>query len=297
MWRIWAAALFWGLNWPIVKILLDGTGPWTMRALGLNLGFLVLAGSALASGQSMAVPRDYWGRLFVAGFLNVVCFNIFAVFAQMSMPASRAVILTYTMPLWSVVFARIMLGEKIDGLRATALALGAAGISILTKPFWPALMAGQLPIGLVYVMGAAITWAAGTVYMKRAQIPGAPMALTAWQILLGSMVSYIGLALFETPRLELYRPEIALSFAYHVIFPQAAAYALWFGLMARVPASTAALGTLLVPVFGVSGAVLILGERPPLLDLAGFAIILTAVVVDQGVRTWRAPATTTPSTA
>ena len=125
MWRIWVAALFWGLNWPIVKVLLDGTGPWTMRALGLNLGFLVLAVTALASGQSMAVPRAYWGRLAIAGFLNVACFNTFAVFAQLSMPASRAVILTYTMPLWSVVFARLMLGEKIDGLRAVALALGA----------------------------------------------------------------------------------------------------------------------------------------------------------------------------
>lgn len=290
MWRIWVAALFWGLNWPIVKVLLDGTGPWTMRALGLNLGFLVLAVTALASGQSMAVPRAYWGRLAIAGFLNVACFNTFAVFAQLSMPASRAVILTYTMPLWSVVFARLMLGEKIDGLRAVALALGAAGISILTRPFWPALMAGHLPVALVYVMGAAITWAAGTVYLKRAQIPGAPMALTAWQILLGAMTSYVGLALFETPRLELHRPEIALAFAYHVLFPQAAAYALWFGLMARVSASTAALGTLLVPVFGVTGAVVMLGERPPLLDLLGFAIILAAVVVDQGVRSWRTPA-------
>ena len=288
MWRIWAAALFWGLNWPIVKVLLTGVGPWTLRALGLNLGFVVLAATTLASGQSMAVPRAFWGRLFVAGMLNVACFSVFAVFAQMSMPASRAVILTYTMPLWSVVFARIMLGEKIDGLRAFALVLGAAGVTVLSRPFWPELLAGRIPLALFYVMAAAITWAAGTVYMKRAQIPGAPMALTAWQILIGSAVSYIGLVLFETPRLELHRPEIALTFAYHVFLPQAAAYALWFGLVARVPASTAALGTLLVPVFGVLGAIVLLGERPPLLDLIGFGIIFTAVVADQGVRTWRA---------
>lgn len=287
MWRIWAAALFWGLNWPVVKILLDGTGPWTLRAVGLNLGFLLLACTTLATGQSLAIAREYWGRLLIAGFLNVVCFNIFAVFAQMSMPASRAVILTYTMPLWSVVFARIMLGEQIDRLRALALTLGAIGIAILTRPFWPAIASGSVPIGLVYVLAAATTWAAGTVYTKRARIPGAPMALTAWQILLGSAVSYVGLMLFETPRLELNRPEILATFAYHVIFPQAAAYALWFGLIARVPASTAALGTLLVPVFGVLGAVVLIGERPPLYDLIGFAIIMSAVVLDQGVRGWR----------
>ena len=234
MWRIWAAALFWGMNWPLVKILLDGTGPWTLRALGLNLGGLLLAVTTLLVGQSLAVPRADWGRLLIAGFLNVVCFNLFAIFAQLSMPASRAVILVYTMPLWSVVFARLMLGEKIDALRGIALTLGVAGIAVLTQPFWPAIQAGQIPIGLVYVFGAATTWAAGTVYTKRAHIRGAPLALTTWQILMGAAVAYLGLWLFETPRLELHRPEIALTFAYHVIFPQALAYAFWFSLITRV---------------------------------------------------------------
>ncbi len=287
MWRIWLAALFWGLNWPVVKILLDGTGPWTLRAYGLAAAFVVLALTTAAMGQSPAVPRSHWLQLLIAAILNVVCFNILAVFAQMSMPASRAVILTYTMPLWSVVFARIMLGEQIDGLRAGALALGAAGIALLARPFWDQFMRGEVPLGLIYVMTAAITWAAGTVYTKKAKIPGAPIAITAWQILIGAIVCRIGLELFETPRLELHRPEIALTFLYHVTLPQAASYALWFGLMSRVPASTLALGTLLVPVFGVVGSVLMIGERPPLLDIMGFGIILAAVILDQGVRGWR----------
>lgn len=287
MWRIWAAALFWGLNWPIVKILLDGTGPWSLRTFGLSLGFALLAATTLLSGRSLAVPRAQWGRLFVAGLLNVVGFNICSVFAQITLPASRAVILTYTMPLWSVVFARLMLGERIDALRAAALALGALGIVLLTRPFWPQFAAFDVPVGLVYVMGAAITWAAGTIYSKAYPVSAAPIAITAWQIGIGACVAAAGLSLFETPRLELYRPEIALTFAYHVIFPQAAAYALWFGLMVRVSAATAALGTLLVPVFGVLGAVILIGERPPLFDILGFALILAAVLLDQGVRAWR----------
>ena len=38
MWRIWIAALFWGLNWPAVKLALAGFSPWTLRAVGLGLG-------------------------------------------------------------------------------------------------------------------------------------------------------------------------------------------------------------------------------------------------------------------
>ena len=289
MWRIWAAALFWGLNWPVIKVLLTGAGPWTLRAAGLTGGALLLMAAAVASGQSLAVPRRHWGALAIAAMLNVTAFNLLSVFAQMSMTASRAAILTYTMPLWSVVFARIVLGEPIDGLRAAGLALGAAGIALLAVPFWDVVQAGGVPIGLVYVLAAAIAWAAGTVYIKRAKPEGAPLALTAWQFAIGAVTVAAGMAVMETPRLELERPIILGAFVYNIIFPQALAYALWFGLMARVPASTAALGTLLVPVFAVLSSAAWLGERLGLLDLIGFGLILAGVLVDQGLRAWRAP--------
>lgn len=287
MWRIWLAALFWGLNWPVVKILLGSISPWTLRSVGLTLGGLLLAGVTVGSRQSLAVPRAYWGQLITAGLLAIAGFNICAVFAQLSMSASRAAILTYTMPLWSVLFAWIVLNEPIDRLRGLALGTGAAGLALLSLPFWAQVQDGQFPIGLAYVMGAAISWALGTVYLKRCKIPGAPLALTTWQLLVGAVVTTAGMLLLETPRLDL-TPMTAAGLAYHVIFPQAVAYALWFGLIARIATSTVALGTLLVPIFGVLGAVLLLDERPSAADLAGFALILAAVVLDQGWRAIRA---------
>jgi len=293
MWRIWAAALFWGLNWPVIKVMLTGAGPWSLRAAGLTGGAVLLALATKATGRSLWVPRRDWGTLVVASVLNVAAFNLLSVFAQMSMTASRAAILTYTMPLWSVLFARIILGEPIDSLRSLALALGAGGIALLAAPFWEVAAAGSVPLALVYVMSAAIAWAAGTIFLKARKPEGDPLALTTWQFAIGALVVTIGLALFETPRLELDRPIILATFVYNIVFPQALAYALWFGLMARVPASTAALGTLLVPVCAVAASALWLGERLNALDLAGFGLILTGVLLDQGLRAWigRAPRT------
>ena len=146
-------------------------------------------------------------------------------------------------------------------------------------------------------MSAAATAATAVAEAAPPQLPHLPRA--AWRDYQASpatrespwvrrLLLTVALAFFETPRLELWRPEIAVTFAYHVILPQGAAYALWFSLMQRVPASTLALGTLLVPVFGVIGAVVFLGEQPPAIDLFGFLLILMAVVLDQGVRGWRA---------
>jgi drug/metabolite transporter (DMT)-like permease len=289
MWRIWAAALFWGLNWPVIKVMLTGAGPWTLRAAGLTGGAVLLALATVASGQSLRVPRQFWPVLVIAALLNVAAFNLLSVFAQMTMTASRAAILTYTMPLWSVVFAWIILGEPIDKLRGAALAFGAGGIALLALPFWDVVAAGGVPVGLILVMGSAIAWAAGTVVIKAGKPEGSPLALTTWQFVIGAIVVTLGMAAFETPRLELDRPEILAAFAYNIIFPQAVAYALWFGLMARVPASTAALGTLLVPVFAVAASAAWLGERLGALDLAGFGLILAGVLIDQGLRHWLPP--------
>lgn len=284
MWRMWIAALFWGLNWSAVKIMLTAASPWSLRAAGLACGAILLAAFAKATGTSLRISRSDWRHVLVAALLNVACFNIFAVFAQMTMPASRAAILTFTMPLWAALFGHFALAEPIDRLRRFSLGLGTCGLAILSSSFWPDFAAGRLPLGLLYVLGAAISWAAGTVYLKKHRIPITPLALTTWQVIVAAVACTLGMALFETPHLDLSRPPIAAAFIYHVALPQAAAYVLWFSLVSRVSSSTASIGTLLVPVFGVIGAVVILGDRPTPLDLTGFALLLGAVLADQLLR-------------
>jgi drug/metabolite transporter (DMT)-like permease len=68
----------------------------------------------------------------------------------------------------------------------------------------------------------------------------------------------------------------SLALTYHVVLAVGVAYVLWFELVRRVPAGVAALGTLMVPVVGVTSAMAWLGERPSPYDWAGFVCILAA---------------------
>ena len=285
MWRIWATALLWGLNWPAVKIILADVSPLALRAAGLSLALVLLACITVLSGRSLAIARGEIGRVLVSGLLSVAGFNICAVFAQLTLPTSRATILTFTMPIWAALFGRIVLGERLDRLRQIALAFGAAGLGVLATPFWPMIRDGGAPLGLLFALGAAIFWAAGTVYMKARPVSADPMAITTWQIGTAAIVCTLAMVLFENPRFSLADPRVAVAFAYHVALPQALAYIIWFDLVRRVPASTAGLGTLLIPIFGVAGAIILLGDRPTALDFAGFALILAGVTIDQA---WRA---------
>jgi poly(hydroxyalkanoate) depolymerase family esterase len=269
-----ALGLMWGLNWVAVRVALDEIPPWTLRAAGLGCGAFVLLVLALLRGRPLAVRRDQVGRLFVSGLLTVAGFNILVTFAQLYATTSRAAIVTYTMPVWAVLFAWIALGERPDRRRWTALVLGAAGLALLALPL---VAAGRFSVGLVFALGAGVSWAAGTVFLKRYPIDGAPLAVAAWQLAVGAGVAIAGMLAAEgLPRWSAPGAAVGIAFGYHVVIAMAAAYFLWFEVVARLPAGVAALGVLMVPVVGVLGATTLLGERPSAADLAGFALVLAA---------------------
>jgi drug/metabolite transporter (DMT)-like permease len=238
------------------------------------LGGLTLILLSLLRGRSLRIRADHWPRLVAGGLLSIGVFNVLLAFAQLSAATSRAAIVTFTMPIWTSLLARIVLGEQLDRRRLVGLGLGLAGLAALGLPLW---QAGTLSIGLLYALGGGISWAAGTVVTKRYPVAAAPLAIAAWQLLIGATAAGIGMVLFEgLPVPHALRPATAIALAYHVVLAQALAYFLWFEVVARIPAGIASLGTLIVPAFGVLGAVLFLGERPTSTDLAGLALIVAA---------------------
>ncbi len=270
-------ALLWGLNWPAVKTILAEVAPWTLRSMGMGLGALMLMLVARLTGRSLRVPRDQWPRLALAALLSVAGFNVLVAFAQLAGTTSRAAIVTYAMPIWAILLARLVLGERLDGRRAAALVLGVAGLGLLAVP---ALAATGLPRGILFSLGAGFSWAAGTVFTKRFPIRAGLLGVVAWQLAVGALVAGVGMLLFEgLPQPRWLSPRASFALAYHVLLATALAYFLWFEVVARVPAGVAALGTLLVPVVGVSSAMALLGERPSASDLGGFALITAAAAI------------------
>jgi drug/metabolite transporter (DMT)-like permease len=267
-------ALLWGFNWPAVKIVLSEISPWAFRASAMSLGGAVLAGVALMRGDSLAVRRDHWARLIGAGFLSIAAFNILLTFAQLSGPTSRAAIVTFTMPIWTVIFARFLLGEKFDRRRCLGLALGAGGLLALG---WPLLRSGELTTGALLSLAAGICWALGTIVSKRFPVAAPPLTIATWQILVGAACAIGGMIAFEgVPVAHALQAATIMAFLYHVLLSQALAYLLWFAILARVPAGTASLGTLMVPPVGVYGAMLLLGEQPTMADFIGLILVIGA---------------------
>ena len=273
-------ALAWGLNWPAVKILLGALPPFTLRWVGLSLGALLLALIALAQRKPLRLPRGAWPAVLVGGLLNVAVFNLSTAFAQLNTSTSRAAVLTYTMPMMSAALAWWLLGERPDRRRALALLFGMAGIALLA---WPVLWgieasggAGRVPmlLGLMFPLLAALGWALGTVHSKRWPVAGSRIVVTAWQLAVGAVCAGLGAGLAGERLPASLSAPVALALVFHVAIAMALGYVLWFVLLERSSATVSALTTLMVPVVGVLGAMLLVGDRPSGLDGAGFVLVL-----------------------
>jgi drug/metabolite transporter (DMT)-like permease len=165
------------------------------------------------------------------------------------------------------------LGERPSRMQWTALGLCIAGLSILITP----LTGSGVPLGLVLALAVGLSWAAGTVYVKWAHIEIDPMALASWQMTI-AFLSLAACMFIADGHLELHglSTEGALATVWTGIVGNGIAYALWFPVVKRLPAVTASLGVLAVPVVGIVQSYLILGEVPTEPDMIGFALIFAA---------------------
>lgn len=270
-------AVCWGLNWPVVKILLQQLPPFSMR-LGCSIvGVTFAFALAAARGERLGVPRGQWRSLIIAALLNFGAFSILTTLALMLLRASEAVIITYTMPIWSALVAWPMLGERPTVKRLAALALGLAGVALIVGADSASASWTKLP-GVLCGFGAAWVFALGTLFSKRHPLAMPPVACVAWQVLVGALPVCV-LAWFETPNWAGVTLVGWSAASYIAIVPMTVAYLAWFRALKLLPAAIASTGVLLSPITGVIASALMLGEPLGARQLAALAMTLTGVVL------------------
>jgi drug/metabolite transporter (DMT)-like permease len=268
-----ALCLLWGVTWPAMKIALVEIPPLSMRTLTAAAGAVTLLVVCIATRTKLRVPAHAGGHVVAIAILNIGAFSLLTAYAQIAAATSRVTILIYTMPIWAVLLAWIVLGERPNARQMLAMLLCALGLVILIAP----VAAKGVPLGLLLAVLGGASWGAGTVYVKWARLDLDPLALAFWQLVVTLLLIGACLVMFDG-RLDIDRAHapalIATAFA--GIVGSGTAYAMWFAIVRRLSAATASLGTLGIPVVGVLATVLMVGERPTVTDLAGFALILAA---------------------
>jgi probable blue pigment (indigoidine) exporter len=272
------ASVGWGLNFPIMKQLLTEWPPLSSRGLCGIAGAAALGLIALARRQRLSVPRPMWLRLFLVSTLGIGGWTAFMGLALLWLGASEAAVLGISIPLWVALLAWPVLGERLSPVRALSLLVALAGIFALIGGNGLEANVEKLP-GILCALAGAVCVALGTVLTKHFPLAMPPLSLAAWQVGLGCLpIAIIGLAI-EQPQLAALTSTGWASMVYMTAIQFCLCYVCWFTALARLPAATASIGTLLVPVVGVLAAAAMLHEPLGVREIGALAVTLGGVAM------------------
>ena len=272
------ASVGWGLNFPIMKHLLTEWPPLSSRGLCGVVGAVALALIAFARQQQLSVPRRLWLRLLLVSTLQIGGWTAFMGLALLWLSASEAAVLGISIPVWVAFVAWPVLGERVSLLRAISLLVALAGIVVLIGGNGLEASVEKLP-GILCALAGAVCVAFGTVLTKHFPMAMPPLSLAAWQIGLGCLpIAIVGLAI-EHPQLAALSSVGWASMVYMTLIQFCLCYVCWFAALERLPAATASIGTLLVPVVGVLAAAAMLHEPLGVREIIALAVTLGGVAV------------------
>ena len=270
--------VLWGLNWPAVKTLLGELPPITIRAVSLTTAGVLLGLGAWLRGDKLKPSREELGPLLLAGLLTVFGFNVLVTFGQILTETTRAAIIAYIMPALTAVFAVFLLGERLGPNRVIALVLAMLGVAVMASENLGHLLAN--PLGPMIMAGSATSWALGIIATKARSWTIGPTAQAVWFLGISGLACWPLVFVFE-PVADLEWPSgpVLWVLAFHIVGPMLTCYALWSTLVSRLPASVAAIATLLAPVVAVSSSILLLGDEPTWQKLMALVLIVASIAL------------------
>ena len=269
-------AFVWGVSWwPLRWLQAQGLHPlWaTMLIFLLAVGLITLARPG--SWAQLARTPPLWVLVIASGTTNAA-FNWGVTIGDVV----RVVLLFYLMPLWAVLLARLLLGERLSAAAAVRVALALAGAALVLRPEgggWP------LPHTLADALGLAggFTFALNNVLLRRqAHQPQAARALAMF--VGGAVVSaLLALALqrqaWVPPLPAPAAPWLAGACGMGLLF-LASNLALQYGA-ARLAASVTAVVMVSEVLFASASAVALGAAQPSVGLAAGGALIVGAALL------------------
>nr|WP_245471596.1 DMT family transporter [Bradyrhizobium nanningense] len=252
--------LAWGVNWSVTKHLVQVLPPlWTsaIRSWIALAGLFVILGLT----KNLVIPerRDIPVVLSVA-LLHMTLFSVLVAAGVRFLPASKAIVLGYTTPLWVAIAAPLLGKDMLTAPKLAGALLGLVGLVVILNPTsidWANL---NVLAGAGMVILAAICWAANIIYIRAHRWIASPLQLLIWQVLVATIV-LTGSALVTDglPHAE-WSWRLVLLFLYSGLIGTALAYWAMSMVNKSISALTTALGTTGTPLVGIASAAILLGE-------------------------------------
>ena len=287
-----AFAFMWASAFTSTRVIVVAAPPLTALVIRFTLSAIIGILLARAMGQTWKLSRNEWRVLIIFGIMQNALYLGLNWIAMRTIEASAAAIIASMMPLMVAFLGWVWLGEKLRPMAVLGLVLGVIGVAIVMGV---RLQHGLDPYGTVLALIAVVALTLATLAARGAGGSKNMMMIVALQMAVGAVVLAIPAAAMEWGQPIQWSWQLVIAFLYTVIAPGIAATFIWFLLVGRIGAIRAATFHFLSPIFGVTIAALLLGERFGFSDVIGAVIVAAGILMVQMARLPVAPPQRSPT--
>ena len=277
-----AVYLIWGSTYLAIRFAVETIPPFLMAGSRFVFAGLVLYAYARGTGAERPVPA-HWKSAAIVGGLLLLGGNGGVVWAEQYVSSGGTALLVATVPIWMVVLNWLRRG----GVRPTpgtvaGLAIGMFGIAILVNPTDVVAGEGVDPVGAIVLVGAALSWALGSIYSRHTPLPASPLLATAMEMLCGGALQLVaGAVAGDVTRFDasIVTSKSLLSVAYLIVFGSLIGFSAYIWLLRVTTPAKAATYAYVNPVVAVLLGWLLADEGLEPRTLLAAGVIVAAVVL------------------
>lgn len=272
------AASIWGAMYVVVKVVVDVVPPLELVWIRYLIAVVALGIIGIMMKQSWKIAKKDWLVIFLVGLIGNTISIVTQEMGTLLSTAQMGAIITATTPAFMVVFARLMLKERITLKKCISIVLATIGVGIIVGN-------GQIDVtqqlGGLYLLIASLTWALMSVLVKKVPSEYSQMVVTTYS----SMIAVILLTPFVLPRLQeldlttVLQPTITGGLLYLGIVSTAGGFLLWNKGLQLMNASSGGLFFFFQPIVGTFLGWLLLGETIGLSFWLGSLFIFSGVFI------------------
>lgn len=275
------AAFLWGVAYPLTKLALADVPPLLLGVIRFMIAgsvFMISERSLPLGGVAVEDRRSFVGLAFWGVFILIVGMNYGLIWA----PGMAASILSGTPPLFTIILAAFILGEKIRTAQFFSIALALTGLALLGSDFSgkSELAAWQIWVGCLLTLVPQFSWAMYGIAGKRL------VERYHWRLICRDTFALGALMLLPPALIEVYfkgagtwSGQTIAILLYLAIMNSVVTYSLWNSALKSIPVSLASFLIYLQPVSGAVVSYILFGEKLESGGLVGTVLIFVALTI------------------